>query len=231
MNKMKSLTRRLVIEAAVIAALLSLIAGVLFFTGTFVTKAEETKTQAEGALTQDTSQLASIRSQLDRSGEAEKRYLEIQLKRTNADFASSTDALKVWARDAKQRYRFASNFKLNLPAEQKSTKPELTGVEYDIMVRDGITMELEAMSDVHIFSFIEDLERSAPGMARVTFVDLERRGDMQPQLFAQMVGGLAPPLVTARVQFSWIGVNPKPAPLLDPSALTGTPAPAPGVIP
>ncbi len=229
MNKMKALNKRLVKDAVVVVIILAVITGVMLFTSTLVTKAEEKKTQAAAAQAQDASQLAAIRSQLDRSGEAEKRFLEIQLMRNNVDFSSSTDALKTWARDAKQRYRFANNFKLSLPPEKPTDKQELIGIEYDITVREGISMELEAISDVHVYSFIEELERTPPGLVRLSYLQLERKGDMSAQTYAQMVGGVAPPLVSATMQFNWIGINPK---RVVPGAAQLTPAaPAPASMP
>lgn len=210
MNKLKQLTKRLGIEAAVVALIVASIAGIMMLTGGMATKALERKTQAETALAQDNAQLATARSQLERSGEAEKRYVEIQLGRNNLDFTSSTDALKEWARVAKARYRFANNFKLNLPPQKPTDKQELSSLDYDILVREGVTMELEAMSDLHVFSFLEELHKGTPGFIRITALEMEKRSDMTAQTIAQMIGGMAPNLMIAKIKFNWVGVNPKP---------------------
>ncbi len=212
MNKLKALQKRLGIEAAIVLVALAIVGGIMSLTGGMAQSAAEKKAQAEAGLSQDTAQLNSIRSQLERSGEAEKRFVDIQLARTNSDFTNNVDALKEWMREAKNRYRFANNFKLNLPPEVPSDKSELSGMDYNITVRNDVTIELEAISDLHVFSFMRALRGGPPGFVRITQVDIERRGDMQPQVIAQMLGGVAPYLVTAKIQFEWVGINPKAKP-------------------
>lgn len=209
MTKLKQITKRLGIEAAIVLAILAGVGGIMMLTGSMATSADQKKTTAEGALAQDNSQLSSIRSQLEQSGQAEKRFVEIQLKRSNLDFSSTTEALKEWARSAKTRYRFANNFKLNLPPQKPSDKAELSGLAYDIAVREGITMELEAISDLHVYSFVNELQHGTPGLVRLQGIEVERKGDMMPQAIAQMMGGMNPNLVSAKIKFNWIGVNPK----------------------
>lgn len=231
MNKFKQLTKRIGIEAGVIFGILVVCFGIYTLTGSMVSSAEQAKTEAESALSQDRGQLANLRAQLDRSGEAERRFIDIQLKRTTMDFSSSTDTIKSWASNAKARYRLANNFRLSLPPEQPSDKPELSGLDYNITLRPGVTMELEAMSDTHVFSLVDDLQRSLPGLVRIKYVDVERKGELDGQSVAQMVGGMAPSLVASKIQFDWIGINPKEASANAAPAAGGMPGGAPEVMP
>ncbi len=224
MNKMKQLIRQLVTTAIITLVVVGLAAGAMVFTGGFADSAAEKKSKADSQLSADTTQLNSVRQQLDRSGEAEKRFVDIQLNRTSTDYSNNIDKLKDWMRDAKGRYRFANNFKLNLPPEKAAEKPELAGLDYSINVRNDIVIELEAISDLHVFSFIEDLQKSAPGVARITELSVERRGDLQPQTYLQMTGGMAPYLVTAKLKFNWVGVNPKEKPEDATAKSAGAPA-------
>ncbi|NDF13618.1 MAG: hypothetical protein EB060_12500, partial [Proteobacteria bacterium] len=156
MNKLKRLMKRLGVEAAVIVAILAGLGGAMMLTNSMANAGVEKLKENMALLEQDRAQLAAMRSQLDRSGEAEKRFVEIQLDRSNVDFSSSTEALKDWARDAKVRYRFANNFKLNLPPQKLSDNPVLSALDYDIVVREGVGMELETISDLHVYSFLSD---------------------------------------------------------------------------
>lgn len=209
MNKQKLLMKRISIELGIAVAVLVASAGVMLVTSTLVEASVTAKSKADTATTQQMAQVAAMQSQLDKSGEAEKRFVEIQLNRSNANFTSSTDGLREWARNAKDKYRFANNFKLNVPPPAPSTKSELVGLEFDVTERKPVDVEMEAMSDMHVFSFLDELRRSPPGLTRVTYLSIERKADMDPQVLAQMLGGVAPPLVAAHIQFDWVGINPK----------------------
>ena len=228
MNKLKQLTRQLVV-LVVIAGAATAGAGVAWYaTGEIADAAAEKKKQADTNLSQDTQQLNNVKSELDRSGEAEKRFVEIQQDHTSTDFTNNVDTLKEWMRDAKTRYRLANNFKLNLPQEKPADKSDLQNLDYDISLRKDVTIDLEAMSDLHVFSFVEELEKNIPGITRVTELTVERRGDIQPSTYAQMTGGMTPYLVTAKVKFDWIGINPKEKPD-NGAAKAATPAGAGGM--
>lgn len=229
MNKLKQLTKRLGVEAGVVAGALVITGGAMMLTGSMLTSAEEKKLQAESSLTQDNTQLATMRSQLERSGEAEKRYIEIQLNRGNQDFSSSTDALRDWMRTAKDRYRLANNLKLNVPPSTKTTKQELATLDYDVLVRQGVTLELEAMSDLHVYAFLKELATGAPGIVRLQYLEMERKGDLNGQTVAQMTGGMAPTLVSAKMKFDWVGIEPKEA--APPAAGTANPPATSGGMP
>ena|GEM_PF-2457133 len=234
MNKLKRLMKRLGVEAAVIVAILAGLGGAMMLTNSMANAGVEKLKENMALLEQDRAQLAAMRSQLDRSGEAEKRFVEIQLDRSNVDFSSSTEALKDWARDAKVRYRFANNFKLNLPPQKLSDNPVLSALDYDIVVREGVGMELETISDLHVYSFLSDLQRSAPGFVRLTAIEVERKADINSQSVAQMVGGMAPTLVAAKIKFLWVGVNEKEAaPVVSITSPATAPIvnPAPGALP
>lgn len=224
MNKLKQLQKRLGIESAIALVVLAGVVGLMMLTGNLAESAAQKKNTAEAGLSQDNSQLSAARSQLSRSGEAEKRFLDIQLARGNDNYASKSPDLYAWMTATMGRYRFpAASAKMALPAETAANKPELAGLEYNITQRTGATLDFEAMSDLHVYSFLNDLSRNAPGIVRVTSMSVVRSNDMTPQMIAQMVGGLAPNLVKASVTFDWIGINPKDVP-----ADGTSPQPAPG---
>jgi hypothetical protein len=227
MNKLKQLQKKLAVEAVIVLAILAGVGGLMMLTGNMADAAATKKTTADSGLSQDNAQLASVRTQLNRSGEAEKRFVEIQLNRGNLDFTSKTEALRAWMQEATGRYRFpTSTFKINLPPEVPSTKPELSGLEYAISVRENAGLTLDAISDLHVLSFIADMQRTAPGLVRLNSIDLERKDDMKPQVIGQMMTGAAPSLVSAKISFNWIGINPKETKSVTPDgAAAGAPVP------
>lgn len=209
MNKFNQLGKQVAKETAISAGLVGVAIAILLGAGLFASSAEGNKQKADAALSQQRSQLATMKAQLESSGAAEKRYVQVQLNRANSDFTTSVDGLRNWIRDAKMRYRFTNSFKLNLPPLVLSTQPEFSGLNYDIALRSPVKIDLEAMSDLHVLSFIHELSRQAPGVIRLTYLEMERDSDMSNRTYNMMVSGSIPKMVTARLQFMWIGIHPK----------------------
>lgn len=209
MNKLKQLRRKLVRDVGVTFGIVAAFAGLLFLTDILATNAQQKKNTAVSQLGQDRTQLANLNNQFSKSGTAEKRFIDIALAHNSKDYSASSDAMKNLLRKAKEKYRFATNFKLTLAAEKNAERPEFSGLNYDVAVREPMRIDLEAISDLHVFSFIDYLVRNAPGLVRITKLDIKRKGDMDATALSKMNAGDAPALVEASMEFTWVGVSPK----------------------
>ncbi len=211
MNKLNQLRRRLVRDVGVALGIAAGFALFMLLTDTLADGALEKKTAAAAALSQDQSQLTNLNKQFDKSGEAEKRFVGIAAAHLNQEYAADSDAMKNLLREYKDHYRLADNFKLNLALEKNPGRPEFIGLNYDITIREPMRIEFEAMSDTHVFSFIQRLVSGSPGLVRITRLEMKRTGDLDAGSLNKMNGGEMLSLVTASVEFSWIGVAPKKA--------------------
>lgn len=209
MNKAKYMQKRLVRLAAIVVGIVVFCAVVMFLTGSMADDAATRKTTAEGARNSDASQIATIRSQIDQSGDAEKRFIDISLKHSSSDYSANTDTLKDWLRDMKNQYRFSDNFKLSLASDKPSDKPEFSNINFDVTVRAPMKLEFGAISDMHVFSFVRQLEQDMPGMVRLTKFEVTRKTDMDASSFRAMAAGSATEYVTSVIEFTWIGIEPK----------------------
>jgi hypothetical protein len=223
MSKLKQLQKKLLVTGGIVLVLIGAAAGGMVFTGSMATEAETRKSSAESALNQDRSQLSNMKNQLTQSGDAEKRYGEILLKHPDDDFTANNDVLKSWLRNAKEYYRFGDNsFKLIMPLEKPSEKQGLPTVGFDVVERPGMKLELDAISDLHVYSFIGDMLRSSSGLVHLTHVEVTRKGDMNANTPRQLLSGLNPDMVNAVIVFDWAGVREKP---VDATETNATPAP------
>jgi hypothetical protein len=221
MMKAKLLKKKLSSLGVVVAIAVGASGAAAFFSGNFEEQAQAKKTAAETASNTLSSQLTAMQTQIAKSGEAEKRYAEMLTLRGNDNFATDSELMKNWLREAKDHYRFGDGFKLTLPLEQPSDKPELAGLNYTVSVREPVKIELDAMSDVHFFSFLDQMLKTTPGMIHISSLQLTRGGEMNAEAIRQMRGGLTPMLARAVLQFTWVGMEAKK------NAANATPA-APG---
>jgi hypothetical protein len=205
--------RKKTVKAAITALIAVAVAGAVYggFSLLYDSVAEE-KATAESKYDADNGLLASLSSQLQKSGEAEKRFLEIQSKRTSNVFDADIKVLREFLATSRQRYKF-DDFKIKTVTPNDSDKPELANFNYKVKVWNRFRITFKAVSDVHIFSFLDDFRSAVPGFIRIETLDLKRTADFTDQTMSVIKTSGAMPLnVEAKIEFTWIGLAPKDKP-------------------
>jgi len=210
MSKQKQLKKALVKHAATYGGVVVGFAVLYFGTSAFLSSTLTEKTEADRALSTDQAQVTTLTSQLDKSGIAEKRFIETQSQRVSFDFSANTEALKDWLKNAISQYRLSNNFKLSLTPDKPTSIKELSGTDYEAIEHPGMKLEFSAISDTHAFSFIDDFVKNAPGFIVVETLSLKRTGDIDKNTITMLRGGATPFLVETKMTFNWIGLAEKP---------------------
>ncbi|MFO1241908.1 MAG: hypothetical protein U1E36_01695 [Rickettsiales bacterium] len=105
--------------------------------------------------------------------------------------------------------------------------PEATFQRADAQFSD-IHLTFKAMSDLHVYAFIESLMQELPGIKKMTSLRITPLDSFKSQDLVDMSTGKKPELVQAEVSFLWLGIRLFP---LDPSGNPIPPQPAPGATP
>ena len=230
MNKYKQLTKKIAKTAIIAAIIVAGVGAIYFGISLYSDSVNKQRKEYEAKLNTDDALLANLNGQMAKSGEAEKRYISIQESRSNYDFSAELDGeggLKNFLTAAKTRYVFSENPKPTLKSVKPklSDKPELSNLNYDIFLLPRMEFKFNAASDMHVFSFIDDLRRAAPGLIHIDKVELKRSGDMTPGIISQAQTGPMPTLVDATIEFTWIRIVPKDK--KDVKAGASSPSPVP----
>lgn len=207
--------------AAIVGGIVVISIGAMVLTSSLADSAAQRQAAAESARNSDNAQISTMRNQIEQSGDAERRFIDIALNHTNNDYSANTDTLKNWLRAMKDQYRFTDNFKLTLANEKKSEKPEFSALNFDVSVREPMELKFGAISDTHVFSFIRQLEHDMPGMVRITKFNIQRKTDITTASLREFSGGAAPENVSADLEFTWIGLEPKQEKKDKPAAAQG----------
>ena len=222
----KAIIRQTIICGIVIAASI----GVYFLTDDMVTSSLDTKNAAETDLGQQQSKVTSLDAQVKKAAVAEKRFAALQGDRVSLDYTANTEVLKDWLRHAKEQYRLSNSFKLAITPDKPVDLKELNGTNYAAIEHPAMKLDFSAMSDTHVFSFLDDLLRNSPGIIRIDAVQLRRNGDMDAATAKQMQNGATPYLIDAQIEFNWIGLKAKedktpttPSPATPSAAAAGHP--------
>jgi hypothetical protein len=209
MNKYWALQKKMMVNAGVSAASLAVFGGIYFAVEGYASSKLEATAAAESALNADKAKITGFETQIRNSGAAEERFLEIKRSRVNQNFTADTEATTNWLRAAKQQYRFSSGFKLTVPPEEPTKEADLKSMNYAITLRPETKMDFEAISDVHVFSFLDNFIQQTPGIIRIDKLEVKRKADLDATSISQMQGGFAPYLASATVEFTWISIGSK----------------------
>lgn len=222
MNKLQLLQKDLTRQGVVALIVVAVSAAVFFATDYLASLQAKYKEEEESALRAAQLELDTMQRKIDQSTVAGKHYADLMLKRPNAEFSVKNERLLQLLRNYKAHYRLG-NAKLNLVPEKLATQPELSNPTYEVMIYDDIGLEFDAISDLHALSFIADFMNQSPGLVHVKSLAMERKGDLNASAVTQLLSGQTLANVAAKLQFTLISVQAKPAPS---AASSGSPAPA-----
>jgi hypothetical protein len=203
-NKYQRLIKQLTATGIKCAVALAVAGAIFAGASTYEDGVLQSKKEAEDKLKQDETLLATLTAQLDSTDTAQKKFIEMQGGRNIEDFSANFEAFQAFLKAAKDRYRLSIEI---LPAKEAvSDKPELKNFTHDVMVRPKVELTIKAISDLHIFSFISDMQRNAPGLIHVEKVTLKRpeKVDFTDQTYDTLKSGASPLLVEANIQLTWL---------------------------
>lgn len=225
MNKFKQLTKRTVKQGVIAAIIVATVGGVFGGVSYYADTIAKAKSDAESKLSSDKGTLSNLKTQMDKSGEAEKRFAAIQQEHQSTEFYSNLDGIKGCLSASRGRYHLGTDTKFEKGTEAPSDRSELSSLNYNILVRSRMKLTFSALTDMHVFSFLQDLKTTCPGLIRVDSLKLSRKGELDDLTISQIRNGTTPLLVSAEVQLSWIGIMKKES--KDPKSATPPTPPAP----
>lgn len=209
MIKYNELRKKTLKIAGMAAAAIAAVAAVYAGFSMILDSVAEQRTSAESTFDADNGLLASLRDQLNKSGEAEKRYVAIQENRSTQAYETDIKALEAFLSNARDRYKFG-DLKIKRTTAVVSDKPELANFTFNVQVWNRLRITFKAVSDVHVFSFLEEFRNSVPGFIRVEALEIKRNFDFTDQSLSTIKSSGTMPLnVEAKIEFSWIGLSPK----------------------
>ena len=204
MNKYQRLIKRLIATAIKCFVVLAVVGGIYGAVSFYYDGVLKQKAEADTKLSEAESLRNNLRDQMDKTGAAEKKFFEFQGVRSTADFTANFEAFQTFLKDSKNRHRLS--VELSQIKEVPTDKPELKNFSYDVMLRPKIELKVKAISDVHLFSFIRDMQRNAPGLVRVEKVVMKRpdNADLTDLAIGTLKTGASPLAVEATITLTWI---------------------------
>lgn len=208
--KLESERKKLILDAVKMAVVIGIAGGIYFATSMWAGSVDKEKQTISGQASQQQSEIGAMHSKIDNSGTSKKLYTSVVEERGNEDFEIDTDKVRDVLQELVKQHRISLSDKLEYSAEHELKHPELTALTTPVFVRQDAKLRFSAISDLHVYAFIDGLARKLPGVIRITQFKLTRKAPLDTDTIAQLAEGKQVNTVDAELTFDWFGFKPVP---------------------
>ena len=209
MSKQAFLQKTLIKEGGIALAVVVATIALMEITAGFEADAQNSLRQTRSQLSSTTSQLGTMRNQISESGSAQERYVGIRLQRDQEDYEADNALMRERLVALKEKYRLTDDLSIKLSPEEVVKTREFSALNHEVAIRKEMLLSFGAMTDLHVFSFLDEFQRVMPGVVRLTKMSLVRKKDLDVSVLSQMTSGGNPPLVEAKIEFLWATLKAK----------------------
>ncbi len=208
MNKFVSLKKKLITEGVIAAVVIGIFAGGLFFVMGISADAIKAKSDMESQIRSTESQISTYQAQLSKTDEATNIFAEVLLVREGDQRFSLTRAqLLEELQILVQQYRLTVISSQITPLRQRTEGEFGTLKQMDFQTAE-IEMEFDAITDQHVYNFIDELSRRFPGIMTINSLDVSLEREMSNNAYLQVHSGGVPKLVRAGFTATWTSIYP-----------------------
>ncbi len=208
MQKLKHLKKKLVLEGGIAAAIIAAFVGALIFVDGEITTEEQEQRVLKGNLASLNKQITELERKhgIVNSSIVEFRRLKERMGR--GDFVIDRDQATSIFDTLRKKYRI-SNLSMTVTPKDVMRGNDIQRPTAQITVSEA-SLEFDAMSDVHVFSFIQEATQTLPGFLHITRFRINRQRKITPDVYVSVSKGEMPRMVSAEVGFMWVGIEDKP---------------------
>lgn len=203
--KIQNERNRLIKEVVKFTAIAGVCLAVYLGASMWASSVEQSKTQNTARTAQLQTEITNLRTKVDSSGSAQKIYTGLVESRGNEDFEIDNEKVRAVLQELVKRHRISISDKLEYSAERDFKHPELTTVTTPIKVRQEAKLRFAAISDLHVYAFMQSLSRELPGIIKFTQFKITRKVMVDEDAIAQLALGRTINTVEAEVTFDWFG--------------------------
>lgn len=210
MRKIEKLKKRVIVEASIAGGFVAAAIGVLVFAIHLTDTQKDALAQVKQMTRTELVKLEDFNKQIEKTGISSQVYEEVVGRKVNLNFILDRTALRNALGQLKEKYRL-SHLAMEVTPSDKYTNKELEALSIEAQ-QMRVKLNLSAMSDTHIYSFMQDMQQSLPGFVKPVIVTIKRERKMDVDALSQMKAGNSPPMVSCVIEFMWYGFKP-PAPV------------------
>ncbi len=204
-NKYASI-RKSLIKEAIIAGVIVVAVGVLASViGGWSESSQAAKIQAQSALSVTQSEVDVNKLTLGSFDKNLETYEALDAVRDNENYDLSRSALQEQLARLRQKYRL-SELNLQLESQTKIESDIFKNNEAEVYSAAG-KLTFAGITDQHLYSFIQELQRVAPAFITIKQLTLKRNLSFDLTIMRKISQGETVSMVSGELAFDWIGFS------------------------
>ncbi len=207
MTKLQHLKRKLIRILMIFAAVLAAMAVVSYVSSDYAAKKGVQVRQEQSNINVYHSRIEQLEQKFNIYETSFSAYTELDKKLKEGRFKLDTAEVKKILNRLRQQHRIA-NLTLQMTPQNRYGQEDPSSVGVEPVFRE-VTLSLSALSDLHIYAFLQDLERSMPGYMHFTKATVTRIRPLSDDILREVSVGSTPALVSGNITFVWLGITQK----------------------
>lgn len=207
MKKYARLRKKLITEGGIAAAIIAALIATIIFIEDNVTTEEQQQRVLKSNIQSLASQISNLEKKHGIVNKSMSEFRRLKDRQRRGDFKIDRDQATDIFNTLRRKYRI-SNLSMTITPKSTMINPELERPTAEITFSEA-SLEFDAMSDIHVFSFIHDAEETLSGFLRITQFQIERQRKITPDVYISLSKGEEPRMISARVNFMWLGIDEK----------------------
>ena len=204
MRKYQVLAKKTGIEAAIAVGVMAASVTLMIVVSGVLESATQKQATLQGEVAGIQSEIAQTRERIQSTGASTKIYDELKSARHTMALEVNRKAATETLGRLKDQFRLSSlNLQLSPDQPLESDRLKTAGIT---AVKSNVDITLGAMSDQHLFSFIQELSRSFSGFVKLREITITRSKAFDIDSMREISRGSKPEMVTGKLAFEWYGI-------------------------
>jgi hypothetical protein len=208
MTKLQILKRRLIISGIVIFIIIGGLIGGWFFSEDLAQQKDTAVLQARANINVYQARIAQSEQKFNIYETSFTAYNELNKRIKNGDFVLDLQKARKNLNALRLQHRL-NNFSIQMSQQVRYGQEDANTVGVEPVFRE-VRISFSALSDVHIYAFIKNLEKML-GYIHFTKINLIRTRPLSDDTLREVSRGSTPSLISAELAFLWMGIAKKSA--------------------
>lgn len=226
MIKYNKLKEKLTKESMMIAGIVIVLSGVGFGLSSYADSNQQDLTAANNSLQGVNAQIVEIERKSNIVSTSLDQFNSIKKRMDKKEFLLDTEVAQLKLNELRKKF-LLSSATVAITDEKSLTTPALSRFSALVFSSRDVSITFKALTDLHVYSFINALKNEFPGFTKIYEVKISRLSKVNQSVKKGIVyAGQEPELIEATVKFYWLGFKLKTS---EPAANAVTGGPANGI--
>lgn len=206
MSQNIQIQRKKLIKESLIAFAAVAVLGALAATSDYLASRNESQIATlQGQLNNSTGQLTEMEHKYQVIKDSVEIYLEIKKQINTGYYTLDREKAKEILSGIGKKHRI-DKIETQMSPIETLTMPGVSLQRADVQFSD-VRLSFRAMSDMHVYAFIDSLMRELPGVKKITGLTISMVGSFSNESLADMSTGKKPEIMNAEITFFWMGIR------------------------